>query len=356
MTGIQPNAPKAPLPIQTTTTQQTQPKAEEKKSKSTAVKVAVGTGLAALAALGIYAVTRGKGGSKEVKDVADNMSKIKNELTQKIGDIRQKESEMFDSDLLQGHFDEISKLPKEEQVKAFENMYATMSDQRFLDLEAINPETRKTFPKEVQDAIASKDQLKAGQEYIKYCDNLFEPATFKDKPVEEAIASVLGKDSKVKPHTYDLSKEADRIATTQNMGGYKNVTITSDNRIVPEQNSKNLVSINEGQEIYTIRKGAKITQKTINGKPTVTIEYGSLKKDVTGESASVNRIRLLSPNSELTPAQQDLLKLQEYAKDLDIHDLQCATASSLSMNGKMADPTDFNVILSVIQDMASKVK
>lgn len=356
MTGIQPNAPKAPLPIQTTTTQHTQPKAEENKSKSTAVKVAVGTGLAALAALGIYAVTKGKGGGKSVKEAADNISKIKNELTQKISHQKENKSEMFDADLLQGHFDEISKLPKEKQAKAMEDMHETMSDWRYNAVENLNPEEIKTLPKEVQDAIASKDQLKAGQEYIKYCDNLFEPATFKDKPVEEAIASVLGKDSKVKPHTYDLSKEADRIATTQNMGGYKNVTITSDNRIVPEVNYKNLVIINEGQEIYTIRKGAKITQKTINGKPTVTIEYESLKKDVTGESASVNRIRLLSPNSELTPAQQDLLKLQEYAKDLDIHDLQCATASSLSMNGKTADPTDFNVILSVIQDMASKVK
>ena len=62
------------------------------------------------------------------------------------------------------------------------------------------------LPKDVQDAIRVKDQLKATEAYIKYCDNLFHKSKTAGATVQESVENVFGKDTKIKPHTYDLSK------------------------------------------------------------------------------------------------------------------------------------------------------
>ena len=64
-------------------------KSDEKQSKSTVsttTKVLVGSSLTALAAVGIYLATRGKGGGKTVEKAAKNASKAFDEISNKVPD------------------------------------------------------------------------------------------------------------------------------------------------------------------------------------------------------------------------------------------------------------------------------
>ena len=51
------------------------------------------------------------------------------------------------------------------------------------------------LPKEVQDAIATKDQLKATEAYIKYCDSLFHKSKTAGETVQESVINVFGKET-----------------------------------------------------------------------------------------------------------------------------------------------------------------
>lgn len=260
---------------------------------------------------------------------------------------------IFNPELLQGHIDEASKLGKKEQLARLKEISKTISSDRGFEMGLTSNSSylkidTKKLPQEVQDAIASKDQFKATKAYLKYCDNLFTPAKTKGQTVEEAISTVLGKDSTVKPHTYDVSKEADRIATAQyGAGGYKDITVLSDDTIASQLNHKNIVSLYSNMPKPADSANACITNGVVDGKPVVTLSYRASNR-----GDAFNGIHLMSPNSEMTPAQKDLLKLKESAKDLDISQFQRTTAPVDSNYSQ----TDYNVILSVIQDMASKVK
>ena len=192
--------------------------------------------------------------------------------------------------------------------------------------------------------LASKDQLKIIKAYAEYCDNLFYKSKTAGATIQESVDNVFGKRINIKPHTYDLSKESDRIATAQNTGagGYIDVTVRADNMIATEINKANCINIwgsgcSPNGASYKIVRG-----KSKDGTPYVQI---NLCNGVKGRDES--SIRLLSPGKQLTPAQIDLLKLQE-VNDLPVHELQILTADY--------EKTNFDAILSFIQTMANSVK
>ena len=298
-------------------------------------------------------------------NVSKEIKTLKKSLEETIENQRKDESlkEFFDPEILQGYVDKTSKLGKKEQLEQLKDIYSTFDDPRRFPLEIGLQQSKvstKLFdtsklPKEVNDAISAKDEYIAIKEYAKYCDSLFSPAKTKGKSVQDAIIDVVGEKSYVKPHNYDLSKEADRIGTLQYTGGggYTDVTVTSDNMIPSSLNSKTvrLFNGNEYNNMEVLRTCDKNNVNsfflgkgvTEDGKPFVSISYTD---EARGDAS--NTLCLLSPDSELTPAQKDLLSLQNAGDDFSIKTLKYATLGP--------HKTDFNVILSVVQDLASKVK
>lgn len=333
---------------------------DKAQSHKTAFKVGLATAATAVSAAVVGGLLFKKGVlgnnvSKEIKT-------LKKSLQETIENQRKNESlkEFFDPEILQGYVDKTSKLGKKEQLEQLKDIHSTFNDSRRMSLEIGLRQPKELFntsklPKEVNDAISAKDEYIAIKEYVKYCDSLFSPAETKGKSVQDAIIDVVGKKSYVKPHNYDLSKEADRIGTVQYTGGsgYINVTVTSDN-MIPSRLNSNTVTLFNGNEYNNMEVLRMRDKNNINsfslgkgvtedGKPFVSISYA----DEARVDAS-NTLCLLSPNKELTPAQNDLLSLQNAGDDFSIKTLKYATFGP--------HKTDFNVILSVVQDLASKVK
>lgn len=192
--------------------------------------------------------------------------------------------------------------------------------------------------------LASKDQLKIIKAYAEYCDNLFYKSKTAGATIQESVDNVFGKRINIKPHTYDLSKEADRIATAQNTGagGYIDITVRADNMISDGCNHANTIGVfgtasKPDGVPYVIGRGM-----SKDGTPYVQNNFNDIKR-----KDAYNAIRLLSPGKQLTPAQIDLLKLQE-VNDLPVHELQILTSNKYK--------TNFDAILSFIQTMANSVK
>lgn len=320
----------------------------EKRGLSTPTKILLGTSALATAAIGGILYHNSAKLSKEI-------SKIKDSLIRQINFQKNDKDfcNIFNPDLLQGHIDEAAKLSKKAQLVKLKEISSCLGSDRGLSfgLKSSVPEFRldiAKLPKDVQDAISSKDQLKATKAYCDYCDTLFYPSSTAGANIAESVEKVFGKGKKVKPHTYDILKEADRIATVQyGAGGYHDITVLSDNRIASQLNHKNIVSLYSNQPTLSNTENALISSGIVDGKPVVTITYRALNR-----SDAVNAIRLMSPNSQLTPAQKDLLKLKDSAASLDISDLDLTTLPKDSSYSQ----TNFDAILSVIQTLASQVK
>ena len=271
----------------------------------------------------------------------------------------------FEPEVLRSHIDDAMKLPEKERFERLKNINEMTTEGADRGLRfAILTGTKhygfnryiQTLPEEVRTPVAAKDQYEAVKAYTNYWDKQFIPAATKELSTENAIKKVLGNDSKIKPHDYDLSKEADCIATRQYsaMFGYKNVTVTSENMIVPDRNWTNTVV----SRSVDVPKGtnAVITQGKYKGKPEVTLSYRSADAAKNGTDMT-NSITLLSPGDKLTPAQKDLLKLKKSAKSMDIKPYQKITdcCDYAVKEADMSKNTNFDVILSLIHDSASSI-
>lgn len=349
--------------IQPQKSQLQQPKqiSDGNESKSNAKNIAIGLGIASVA---ITAAVLG--GLRFKNNVAEKkLASEASELTSKISDLKnylsrlvdsqknnEKFQEVFNPEVLQKHIDEASKLGKKEQLARLKDIEANVGSSFANELQL--SDARRSFkisdlPESIQNAISAKDEYTATKEYAKYCDTLFMPSANAGKPVEEAITNALGKETKVKPHTYDISKEADRIGTAQysptgsSTGGYTDVTFMNDGRIADFRNMKETRHVYSTMPDFVEGENARIVQGTFEGRPTVGVVYRDIRK-----SDILNCVRLESPNVELTPAQADLLRIKDNINDLNIQDLQILTAQKGDIK------TDYNVILSVIEDLKNQ--
>lgn len=283
-----------------------------------------------------------------INQLTSEIEKVRKSLNKTVQFQREDDAfcKVFDPEILQKYIDNVTKLGKKEQLTRLNKIEDILSDDRGLvlgltsDMKSFRLDTSK-LPKEVQDTIAAKDQLKATEAYKKYCDTLFNKSKTAGATVEESVMNVFGKDTKIKPHTYDVSKEADRIATAQyGKNGFTDVTVTSDNMLVDTLNRKNTICLYPRMLRPAAGENARIVSGMRDGKPVVSICYMDRRRP-----DAPNAIELLSPNKELTPAQIDLLKLKDKAAQLDVSELKFATLGG--------DKTNFDAILSAIQTLAS---
>lgn len=325
--------------------QNIQEKTEHSKTKK---YLYVGLGAVAVAASAIAGIALHN--KAVLKNAEKAVEALKKEVDFFVDDknITEEVAGIFDNKILQKYIDEAMKLPLKERVKKLTEIVNILKDDRDFSLAVKKGKEKfiETLPKEIKDLLASKDQLKITKAYAEYCDNLFYKSETAGATIQESVDNVFGKRINIKPHTYDLSKEADRIATAQNTGaeGYIDITVRADNMIADGCNHANTIGVygtaSKPKGVpYVIKRGM-----SKDGTPYVQITFDDLRSKY---SDARNAIRLLSPGKDLTPAQMDLLKLEE-VNDLPVHELQILTY------GK--NKTNFDAILSFIQTMANSVK
>ena len=359
MTSIQPN-------IQVNTQSAVQPKQmetkpKEKSSISTNAKIAIGTGLTALAAIGIYIATKGKGG-KNLQNIGEqieslissckNLSKRFNFETPQIGE----------------KLEEISKLPKKERLEALKELETTLNHADGVRNHIENhyglSKGMKELPEDVRQAYEQKDVIRAGELYKQHLDKLpnARPAVTKGATVAESIENTFGKNSNIQPHTYDLSKESPVIGVYRNFGGYKDGAIGQEGRYYVD----NLSNFPDEKDLITAASHAfsdknygsmselGCLDNTVLENPDRKLVRFAIKDG--GKQNYSMLINVLSPNNEFTPLQKDLIKLMENPEKIDLpvlHKLtEVAQTRQDMIDGNLYKNLDYDVLLSAIQSMA----
>lgn len=337
------------------------PVENEKKKVSTTTKTLIGASALAAAVVGGLLVHKGIQTSK--------LNKVVNELKSGLLDrIRlngitnpkgKSMNQLFDNNILQKHINDAAKLPKKEQISRLKEL-SIVNDGRQVPFDTSH------LPKEVQDAIASKDQFKAMKAYTEYCDTLFHKSKTAGATVQESIENIFGKGSKIKPHTYNPADEAQYIGGYIDMGGYKDLAINSQNQIAHGLNHSALSVIDpsvisNAGKIFT--ESGAIQKAVYNGRTYVRINIPNGK---TG-----NCLLFVSKDGKnLTPVQKDLLSLKDKLskKELALFekmlsnrrpDESMIVEQKDIMKGGKDSPLGFvnyDVTLSTIQTLAEKYK
>lgn len=174
--------------------------------------------------------------------------------------------------------------------------------------------------------------------------------------VQETIQNVLGKNSSIRPHSYDTAKEFHTMHVYRNQGGYKDGIFTRNGVI--DNKTYHSYPQSERTIIYEAAFGGN-TNRTTNNK-VVRLSVPDPKRP---EDTSII-FTLISPNNKYTPAQLDLLKLVNNPDKIDVSILDkifkfkpgCdANNKLISENIGKYENLDYDLVLSVIQSMASKI-
>ena len=173
--------------------------------------------------------------------------------------------------------------------------------------------------------------------------------------VQETIQNVLGKNSSIKPHTYDTTKEFHTMHVYRNNGGYKDGVFTRNGII--DNESWSLYPESERHIICDASCGGN--SRSINNK----VVQLSVKDPARAEGDTKIIFTLISPNNQYTPAQLDLLKLVNNPDKIDISvfDKIFKFKPGNDANGKIIfanigkyENLDYDLVLSAIQSMARK--
>ena len=335
-------------------TEQTQKETETKELSKTK-QVLLGAAAVASIMTGIV-LLRGKISKKAVEETGEQIIKNAKESIQavqkKMEELTQDEKykKIFDVEKTQKHIEDALALPEQEQEARMQIIEETLNDTRGLKkgIQYGKEKFISTLPKEIQEAIAEKDHVKAHSLYAEYGDDLFHKSKTAGKTPAQSVLKTFGEKTTVQAHKYDLTKEADEIVTMQhNQGnGFISINVNSENmipdRTINFKHRKDYSPYVKYSEPNTIN----VYEGVHEGKKYVTINYPSYEI-LSNNDAVPNAITILSPNKNLTPAQQDLLKI----KDLNEEELKLF--KDLTITGK-ENSTNFDSILSVISTVAGR--
>lgn len=236
--------------------------------------------------------------------------------------------------------------------------------------------------------IATKKPVKFGKPLSEY--TLTEkPAKVKNAgaTVQETIENVFGKsETKIKPHTYDLSKEFDTIPTYRDYGGYKDAWATKDgtfqsSQLTSKLGDKDHMRASAMCYLPTKKNGKLKTFGNKDFKVYVGYVEGFDNKIVRlelpddAEHGTLKILSFISPSKKLTPLQRDVLKLAKNAETvskeanakfdsimewrLDAWQRQgktWTTTEEMLENHSKYDSLDYDLILSTIQSLAKGIK
>ena len=253
---------------------------------------------------------------------------------------------------------EIEKLPIDEQAKELAHL-----DKVYNSVQSMQTAKRNgmfhlrrgmtEYPEEVKNAIAEGRWLDAGELYEKYVQTL--PNTFKAKTtgatVEETIVNVFGKDSKIKPHTYDLSQEGEYISGYKYTSGEGAIKIiTSKDGILYE----GWPSSGKAEKYFgtiPIKDDFHINQGIYDGYYEISLvgPQSRMGSDTLGKKYLMS-ISLTSRSSKMSPAQADLLSLAEHPEKFDASYIDKLLFSNIP-DGHGDTNFDYDLAYSIIQSM-----
>ena len=191
--------------------------------------------------------------------------------------------------------------------------------------------------------------------------------------VAQTIENILGKDSAIKPHTYDTAREFHTIPCYRDQGGYKDGLVTKAG-IVDDINENipdiNLLSsaICHKQHLENVCRhdGINIYKGVVEGSTNKMVRFEM--NDPSGGGGRQVIFSIISPNREYTPLQKDLLKLAESPEKIDtsvfdrifkfkndVRDGKRISREDIVKYCGKYENLDYDLILSAIQSMAHKV-
>lgn len=268
--------------------------------------------------------------------------------------------------------DEIEKLSLPEQAEALHGLEKIHANIQKMQIYGENGQLylkrgMTDYPAEVKNAIKEGRWFDAGELYEKYVQTL--PNTFRTKTtgktVEETIANVFGKDSKIKPHTYDLSQEGEYIISERDFGGFHDHLASKEGilyeRIIGDETSDLLYESISSHSVFgdrsvktPIKEGFIIKHGVQDGKY-VTILQGPTREVGTAGDKIPLRLGFISRGRGMSPAQKDLLSLAEHPEKFDASYIDKLTLRD-SFDGIAGDRgivnLDYDLAYSIIQSMA----
>ena len=186
--------------------------------------------------------------------------------------------------------------------------------------------------------------------------------SFKGNTITERIKNILGADSKISPHSYDLTKEYPAIPIYRNQGGYKDGLVLPRGIVDPARNQKapRLVTTSISHKTLPNNRIADLIdeQRLVSG-----FEFKDPRQKAEIDTDVI--FKILSPNDKLTPAQMDLEKIKSNpklkAEAEKLFDEALKFMRGNDNNGKIIfenigkyEHLDYDVILSIIQSLAKK--
>ncbi len=173
--------------------------------------------------------------------------------------------------------------------------------------------------------------------------------SFKGKTIQERIKNILGADSKIAPHTYDLTKEYPAMFVVRDMGGFKD-------GIVLPRGIVDLSRANRFPQIFHASSAKEFCDSRY-------ISKAIIKDSVNGLPGIYMDLKLISPNDKLTPAQIDLERIMNDPKlaeeietlfDKALKFMETSKETGFKNLG-VFEHLDYDVILSIIQSLSRKV-
>lgn len=279
----------------------------------------------------------------------------------------------YSTEPLYAHLKEICKLNGKEKLAALKDFESTISRaQSYHDAKNFGRNPLLKGLKETEElkaAYESKDALKTVELYKAHMatlPNSFRPIN-RGATVTETIENTFGKNSYIKPHTYDLSKENQMLAVQGNAGGFKAGFITKEGVSYYgcwDNIDKDLCSsMNTGfSKVHAKHKNFKLSSASMSNRKVVQLDFLPEHGESGAAGGYGRRICVISPNNKLTPLQRDLLKLAEHPENFDLTAIRRITRITESLekvgeqidNGTYFESCDYDLLLSAIQSMANK--
>lgn len=189
----------------------------------------------------------------------------------------------------------------------------------------------------------------------------FETGCIKGKSLESRIKKVLGDNSSITAHSYDLSKEYPALSVYRDQGGYKDGLATIEGfKSFPFVTDAKIPSFLSASNAHHVSNN-----RLVNASEERLVSRIEILDDIKRKTSI--RLNILSPNNKLTPAQKDLEKIKSDPKLVEeISELiKKATRwkNTYDKNGDLIfencgkyEHLDYEVILSIIQHVANKAK
>lgn len=345
------------------------PNEEKKGTNKKTIVVASVAGAAAIAAT-TFAIISVQKNAKALQEVIQGLTKkCKNTLSVI--------ENHFGSEQVTAKLAEIAKLPKKEQQQALNELSSNLYYAQKVHNHVIKnpgghslPKGMKVLPEDVKAAYEAKDAIKTGELLKAHVNKLSNThkATNAGATISESIEKILGKDSKIEPHTYDLSKESPVIGVYRNCGGYKDGRVGKDgvyylDGTIPDEGDI-CASIAHGLNGGRGGNGIKVSHgnmselNSINKSELANPDRKVVRLEVDDINAQGNTpfiITVLSQGKEYTPLQKDLIKLAENPEKVDISVFEKITRFADSLEDIRANDVyknlDYDVLLSAIQSM-----